>query len=141
MPAASARRAPWSSSTSRARGSCAALLLFSWWATGLRPFTGIAYAVVVGAGLSAMAWGARRPRPPVRTWPVGGLLVWAVLTLGLAAWQLAAFVQHPRALHPTLSSLANTALDPRPIRMVALALWLVLAARLARPGSEASPRQ
>jgi hypothetical protein len=124
----------------RVGGSCGALLLFSWWATGLPPFTGTAYAVVVGAGAIAMAWGARRPRrPPVRAWPAGGLLVWAALAVSLAAWQVAAFVQHPRAVHPTLSSMANTALDPQPVRAVALALWLVLAARLARPGSGPSP--
>lgn len=119
----------------------AALLLFAWWATGLRPFTGIAYAVVVGAGATAMAWGARRRRPPARAWPAGGLLGWAALALGLAAWQIAAFVQHPRTAHPTLSALANTALDPRPVRALALALWLVLAARLARREPAGSPRR
>jgi hypothetical protein len=137
MAASPARPAPWSSvwssGTWRVAGSCVALLLFAWWATGLRPFTGIAYAVVVGAGAAAMAWGARRPRPPARSWPAGGLLAWAVLALGVAAWQVAAFVQHPRTAHPTLSSLANTALEPRAVRAVALALWLMLAARLAHP--------
>jgi hypothetical protein len=110
----------------------AALGLFAWWATGLRPFTGTAYLVVVGAGVSAMAWGARRHRPPVRAWPAGNLLVWAVLAVVLALWQIAAFVQHPRPLHPTLSYLANIALEPRPVRALALVLWLVVAARLAR---------
>jgi hypothetical protein len=135
MPAAPARRRSWPWHPSRVGGSGAAVVVFAWWATGLRPFTGLAYAVVVGSGAAAMAWGARRPRPPARRWPVGSLLVWAALALGVAAWQLAAFVQHPRSLHPTLSSLANTALDPRPVRAGALALWLVLAARLARPRS------
>ncbi len=113
-----------------------ALLVFAWWATGLRPFTGIAYAVVVGAGVIAMAWGARRRRSPVRSWPAGGLRVWTALALGVAAWQMAAFVQHPRFQHPTLSSLANTVLDPQVVRAPALALWLVLAARLARRSPE-----
>ncbi|MDQ3946755.1 MAG: hypothetical protein M3357_16695, partial [Actinomycetota bacterium] len=65
--------------------------------------------------------------------------LWAVLALAVAAWQVAAFVQHPRAEHPTLSALANTALDPRAVRAVAMAVWLVLAARLARPGPGVSP--
>lgn len=119
----------------------AALGLFAWWATGLRPFTGTAYVVVVGAGLSAMVWGARRRRPPARAWRAGGLLVWAALALALAAWQMAAFVRHPRPLHPTLSYLANHVLEPRPVRALALALWLVAAARLARrpPRESAGP--
>jgi hypothetical protein len=121
-------------------GWCAALLAFAWWATGLRPFTGFAYAVVVGSGVAAMLWGRRRPRPPVRPWPAGGLLVWAGLVLVLAAWQVAAFVQHPRFQHPTLSSLANVALEPRAVRAVAVAVWLVAAARLARSGSPARAR-
>jgi len=119
----------------------AGLLLAAWWATGLRPFTGFAYFVVVGAGVSAMAWGARRSRPPVRAWPAGGLLVWAALAMLLFVWQMAAFVRHPRPAHPTLSYLANTVLEPRPVRALALALWLVLAARLAHrvPRGSAGP--
>lgn len=108
------------------------LLAFSWWATGLRPFTGVAYAVVVGSGATAMAWGSRHARPPARRWPARALLVWVVLAAALAAWQMAAFVQSPRTEHPTLSSMANVVLDPQPVRAVALALWLVGAARLAR---------
>jgi hypothetical protein len=115
-----------------ARGT--ALLVFTWWATGLPPFTGVAYAVVIGAGVAAMAWGASRlrPRPPGPAWPAGGLLRWVALAGALAGWQVAAFVQHPRSDHPTLSSLANTVLDPQPVRALALAGWLVIAARLAR---------
>jgi hypothetical protein len=113
-------------------GWAAAVLAFTWWATGLRPFTGVAYAVVVGSGLAAMLWGRRHRRPPVRSWPAGGLVVWAALGLALAAWQAAAFVQHPRYQHPTLSSLANVVLEPHAVRAVAVALWLVAAARLAR---------
>ncbi len=120
-----------------------ALLVFSWWATGLAPFTGVAYAVVVGSGVVAMAWGAARlgPRPPARTWPAAGLLGWVALTAALAGWQVAAFVQHPRADHPTLSSLANTVLEPQPVRALALAGWLVIAARLARRRARPSPHR
>lgn len=111
-----------------------ALLAFAWWATGLRPFTGVAYAVVVGSGVIAMVWGAMRlrPRPLGPAWPAGGLLRWALLTGALAVWQIAAFVQHPRFDHPTLSVLANRVLEPHAVRALALAGWLVVAARLAR---------
>ena len=57
---------------------------------------------------------------------------WVVLVVALLAWQLAAYVQHPRSDHPTLSSLTNTALDPRPIRALAFAAWLLTAGWLAR---------
>ncbi|MGH9034937.1 MAG: hypothetical protein ACRD0O_04170, partial [Acidimicrobiia bacterium] len=112
-------------------------------ATGLRPFTGVAYAVVVGSGAAAMVWGATRldPRPPARTWPAAGLLRWVALTGALAVWQVAAFVQHPRSDHPTLSSRANTVLDPPPVRALALAGWLVIAARLARRRARPSPER
>ncbi|MGH9039019.1 MAG: hypothetical protein ACRDZ3_02190 [Acidimicrobiia bacterium] len=119
------------------------VLAFAWWATGLRPFTGVAYAVVVGSGVVAMAWGALRlrPRPPGPDWPAGTLRRWVVLTGALAAWQLAAFVQHPRFDHPTLSSLANRVLEPQPVRALALAGWLVVAARLARRSAPTTTAQ
>lgn len=119
-------------SPGRAAVPAAGLAGFAWWATGLPPFTARAYVVVVGAGAAAMAWGSRQRRPPVGEWSAGGLLVWLGLALTLGAIQLQAYFQHPRFEHPTLSSLVNTALDPRPVRAAALALWLVVAARLAR---------
>lgn len=110
----------------------AAVAGFAWWATGLRPFTATAYVVVVGVGAAAMAWGSRQPRPAVRAFSASALGIWLALALVLGAVQLQAFVQQPRYEHPTLSSLVNTALDPRPVRAAALALWLVAANRLAR---------
>lgn len=49
-----------------------------------------------------------------------------------AAWEMAAYLQHPRANHPTLSSLANAALDSYPARTAAFVLWLLGAAMLGR---------
>jgi hypothetical protein len=51
----------------------------------------------------------------------------------VAAWQVSALVRHPRAEHPTLSSLANAVLDPRPVRTLAFLGWLAGMAWLARP--------
>jgi hypothetical protein len=109
----------------------AALVGYGWWATSLRPFSAVATAAVVGAGAGAVAWGtAHRPAVPA---PVarGGLVRWVLLATILAAWQLVAYVQGPRSDHPTLSSIANAALEPHFVRALTCAAWLVLGARLA----------
>jgi hypothetical protein len=59
-------------------------------------------------------------------------LIWSGLAAALAGWQLTAWAQEPTSEHPTLSSLANGAFEPRPIRAVAFALWLAGAAWLGR---------
>ena len=107
-------------------------VLYGWWVTGLRPFSLLATAAVVGAGLGAALLAGTRRRPDVEPVAPAGAIVWAVLVVGLAAWQLAAFVQAPRADHPTLSSIANATLETRPVRAVAFAAWLAGAAWLSR---------
>lgn len=108
-------------------------VVLGWWATGLEPFSGRATAAVLAAGVIAMAaGGARRSAGSPRDIAVRAAAPWAVLLGALAAWQLAAYVQHPRPDHPTLSSLTNTALDPRPVRTLAFAGWLIAAGWLAR---------
>lgn len=103
---------------------------YAWWAAGLRPFTWPALLAVAAAGLAAIVVGARRRRP--RTSRPGGVVVWAVLIALVAAWELAAYVQAPRADHPTLSSLANDVLDWRPLRAVAFLAWVAAGVELAR---------
>jgi len=108
-------------------------LVLGWWATGLEPFSGRTTAVVLAAGVIAMVAGGARPSAgSPRDIAVRAAAPWAVLVGALAAWQLAAYVQHPRADHPTLSSLANTALDPRAVRTLVFAGWLFAAGWLAR---------
>jgi hypothetical protein len=106
---------------------------YAWLATGLRPFTlpplvailfGGGMAVAVGAGLLPM----RRP-PPARP---RHLVIWAALGAALALWELAAFLQHPRADHPTLSSLTDAVFQSHPARAVGLLAWLAVGAGLAR---------
>jgi hypothetical protein len=50
----------------------------------------------------------------------------------LLAWELVAYSLSPRATHPTLSSIADAALGPRPIEAAAFVAWLALGWRLAR---------
>ena len=111
---------------------------YAWWATGLAPFSTAATVAVVGSG-AVVAVGSRVRRPVaggdgVRADVVTprSAAIWGALAGAMAAWQLNAFVRHPRVEHPTLSSLANTVLDPRPVRVVAFVGWLAGVAWLAR---------
>lgn len=105
---------------------------YGWWAVGLDPFSGAATAAVLAGGVAAMAWGARRPAPPRPAAGVRAAVPWVVLAAVAATWQLAAFVQHPRDDHPTLSSLTNALLDSHAARAVAFVAWLAAAAGLGR---------
>lgn len=108
------------------------VLAYGWWAVSLPPFSAAATFAVVGAGGAALAWGWRRRRPrkcPARVEAVG---LWAAVLLAAVGWELAAYFQHPRADHPTLSSLMNAMLDTHALRAVAFVLWVLAAVRLAR---------
>lgn len=107
--------------------------VWGWWATRLEPFSAQATAVVLVAGLVAMAVGGTGRAPASsRDTPLRATAPWVVLLGALLAWQLAAYVQHPRSDHPTLSSLTNIALDPRGLRALAFAAWMLTAGWLAR---------
>jgi uncharacterized protein DUF6186 len=114
----------------------AALSAYAWWATGLPAFSWAALVAVLGAGVLAIAWGARRP--PIHRFGVAlsprRRAAVAVLLAGALCWELASFLRRPRAEHPTLSVFANRLLDPRPVRALGFLAWLVCAAALARSG-------
>ena len=105
---------------------------YAWWAVGRPPFSATATAAVLLAGVAAAAVGARR-RP--RRWPdiaLPATIPWAVLVLFGGAWQLAAYAQHPRRDHPTLSALANGLLDSHPARAAAFVAWAIAMVGLSR---------
>jgi hypothetical protein len=110
------------------------LVAYAWWAVGLAPFSAQATAAVVLAGVGAMAVARRRRRQ--RRSPsdvdLSGIAPWAGLAAVAGAWQLAAYLQHPRADHPTVSSLANELLDSHPARAAAFLVWIAAAWWLAR---------
>ena len=108
-------------------------MAYAWWAAGLRPFTWPALVAVGVAGAGAIALGTRRRRPArSHTHDARDFLPWGILLALLAAWELAAYIQHPRADHPTLSALADPALDWRPARALAFLAWLAVGAELSR---------
>ena len=117
-----------------------AALAYGTWAVQLPPFSGLATVAVVGAGVVAMAMAmamggigrGRRPASGVERPAAASVAPWAALTAGAATWQLVAFLQSPRAEHPTLSALANSVLDSHPARTLAFVLWVVAAWALAR---------
>jgi hypothetical protein len=108
--------------------------IYAWWAVALAPFSGRATVAVVLAGAAAMAVGARerRRRLPLDVGDLAWIGMWAGLAATAGAWQLAAYLQHPRAAHPTVSSLANEALDSHLLRAAAFVLWIAAARGLAR---------
>jgi hypothetical protein len=117
--------------------AAALLAAYAWWAVELPAFSAAASAAVVlpGVAVAALAGvgiGIRRrdrPPPPVTAAGVGR---WALVAALAAGWQIAAYLQHPRDDHPTLSSLTNAALDSQAARAAAFVAWLAVTAALAR---------
>ncbi len=107
------------------------VLAHAWWVVSLPAFSAAATLAVVASGLAALAFGAAGRRVERRE-VIGGIGAWGAVVVAAGAWQLAAYLQGPRADHPTLSSLTNALLDTHPARAGAFVLWLVGAATLAR---------
>ena len=84
------------------------------------------------SGIAGAVAGGVRRRPEPRSSPVASAGAWAGLAAVAAAWELLAYVQHPRADHPTLSSLTNAMLGSQPARATAFVLWLMGAVELGR---------
>lgn len=109
-----------------------AVVAYSWWVVSLPPFSGMATAVVLLSGVGVSLAGRARREPHEPRPPSPGAGAWAGLLAVAVAWEVMAYVQHPRADHPTLSSLTNTLLDSHPARAAAFILWLMAMLGLAR---------
>jgi hypothetical protein len=106
---------------------------YAWWTAGLRPFTWPALIAVAMAGIGTIVVGSGRRRPvEPGAGAVKGVRIWAIVLALLVVWELAAYFQHPRADHPTLSSLAEPVIDWRPARALAFLAWIALGADLCR---------
>lgn len=102
-------------------------LLFDPFTWPMRVATALALAAVAGA---AVRRGWHRREPPYGSVPVSTprspLFVWAVLILATTGFQLAVYFSSPRAVYPTLSSLAAILFGWRLVRSAAFALWIWL---------------
>jgi hypothetical protein len=109
--------------TWRVAAVVAAALVYSWIASGLRPFThpeAVAVAVPLVIGGIAML----RVHPDAIDTTRRGSWVWAALFAALLAWELVSYRLSPRVDHPTLSSIADWAMSTHPSRFVMFAAWL-----------------
>jgi hypothetical protein len=114
----------------------AAVVVYAWVAAGFRPFTTreeVLVAIPALAGLVAVGWGARRPRPPSQSQRSrGSAAIWIGLVVAATAWELSAFFSSPRSDHPTLSVIADDIMSVRPGRALMFLLWLGLGWVLVR---------
>jgi hypothetical protein len=107
-------------------------LVYSWVASGLRPFTHpMAVAVSVPLVIAGIAiLGSRRrldvERRTAEPVPRRGTWVWILLLLVLLAWELISYRMSPRIDHPTLSSIADAFMEVRPRRFALFVAWLAL---------------
>ena len=122
----------WPSVQAAVAARAVGVLSYAWLATGFRPFSSGALLATVCAGLVVIGVGTRRRLPPPTPRRGVGASVWGVLAGTLAVWELASFLQHPRAHHPTLSSVANRALADHPARALGFVVWLGVGVVLSR---------
>jgi hypothetical protein len=105
----------------------AVALVYSWIASGLRAFTHPeAVAVSIPLVIAGIALIRSQPRARVAGDRVTGrgTWVWVTLLALLLAWELISYRLSPRVDHPTLSSIADTAMSTHPGRFAVFAAWL-----------------
>ena len=105
---------------------------YAWVTTGLRPFTLPALVATLAGGLVVILVGGRLSAPVASRAQLRGAGVWLALASAVAAWELQAFLQHPRSAHPTISSLTNNLMQNHISRAGAMLAWLAAGVWLAR---------
>jgi hypothetical protein len=108
----------------------AVALVYSWIASGLRPFTH-PMAVMVSIPLVIAGIALLRSRRRLDAAAEAGedvtrrgTSVWVVLVAVLLAWELISYRLSPRVDHPTLSSIADAFMEVRPRRFALFVAWL-----------------
>jgi hypothetical protein len=115
--------------------AAAALITYAAFAAALQPFshpqrvvTALAIALVVGvAVVRGWAGGELAASCEARTGPIPSFAVWAGLLALSGLVQLHHYLNWPRDVYPTLSSLAGEAFAFYPARALGYGLWLWLA--------------
>lgn len=103
----------------------AAMLVYAWIASGLRAFTH-PEAVVVAIPLVVGGIAMLRMHPPETDATRRGTWVWAALFGAVLIWELISYRLSPRVEHPTLSSIADSAMSTHPGRFVVFVAWVGL---------------
>ena len=107
----------------------AAALVYSWIASGLRPFT---HPEAVAVGIPIVAAGIATLRSALRTGQTAapesrrGVLVWRGLLAAFLIWELISYRSAPREDYPTFSSITDTIMSTHPGRFALFALWLAI---------------
>jgi hypothetical protein len=111
----------------------AGVLVYSWVASGLRPFTHpeeVAVAVLIALAGIAMLRSPRVEREEDET--RRGIWVWRGFLAAFLLWELISYRLSPRVDHPTLSSIADSIMSTRVGRFAMFAAWLGVGYRLFR---------
>ncbi len=106
----------------------AAALVYSWIASGLRPFT---HPEAIAVGIPIIAAGAAMLLPGRRAGLAApesrrGVLVWRGLLAAFLIWELISYRSSPREDFPTFSSITDTIMSTHPGRFALFAFWLAI---------------
>lgn len=105
-------------------------LVYSWIASGLRPFThpeAVAVSIPITVAGIALLRSRRRLDAEAKEGedvPRRGTSVYVLLVAALLAWELISYRLSPRVDHPTLSSIADAAMGTHAGRFAMFAAWL-----------------
>jgi hypothetical protein len=119
-----------------------AVLVWSWFASGVRTFTRPAEVltfVPAFAVLLLTLWprsrGTKRSAQRRRNdtpYNPRGLALWLALLVAVVGWEMFQLFSKPRERHPTISSLLNTVISTHPSRFAGYLLWLIAGGLLVR---------
>ncbi len=113
----------------RALAVVAAALVYSWIASGLRPFThpeAVAVGIpIIAAGIATVRLARHAPDAAVPE-SRRGVLVWRGLLAAFLIWELITYRSSPREDYPTFSSITDAIMSTHPGRFAMFAVWLAV---------------
>jgi lysylphosphatidylglycerol synthetase-like protein (DUF2156 family) len=119
-----------------------AVLVWSWFASGVRTFTRPAEVLTFVPAFAVLVltlWprsrGTKRSQQSRRNnapYNPRGLALWLALLVAVIGWEMFQLFSKPREHHPTISSLLNTVISTHPSRFAGYLLWLIAGGLLVR---------